>query len=161
MSEVTGESGAIELPVTAMEVARSIGWLDAFNSDGLEFSSADWSQVPETGVVTLEGRKGDLLVDVKVHIVEVRVSQDDDDSDWLDDEDDEEFCPVCTVGMESAPHDDCEASTPPAPSLWDVHEFNPGYTRMNDECQANNGACLLPRDHATHAPSTSPVGSES
>jgi hypothetical protein len=52
-----------------------------------------------------------------------------------------------------------EPSTSPAPSLgWDVHRFDPGYSRMNDECQANNGACLLPRDHATHSPASTTGG---
>lgn len=40
----------------------------------------------------------------------------------------------------------------PAALGWDVHDFDPGYSRMSDQCQANRGACLLPRDHATHLP---------
>jgi len=70
------------------EVARAIGWLDVMNDGELEFNAADWSQVNETGVVFLEGRKDDLLVDVLVRIVEVNVERDPDaDLDWLDDAD--------------------------------------------------------------------------
>lgn len=74
--------------VTAKDVARSIGWLDAF-SQSIEYSACDWSQVEETGEVRLEGRMDGHLIDVTVHITEVFVRPDDSD-DWMEDDDDDD-----------------------------------------------------------------------
>lgn len=83
MTDHTPESGDI----SKKDVAQSIGWLDAMNSDiGLGFDSADWSKVDETGVVVLEGRMAGLLVDVTVQITRIYARPDDGDLSWLDDE---------------------------------------------------------------------------
>lgn len=81
-----------EMPetVTPKDVANAIGWLDVMADGDLEFSSADWPAVNETGRIYLEGRQGDLLVDVIVQIVEVNVQRDWDAAIGWDDLDDEE-----------------------------------------------------------------------
>lgn len=62
-------------------------------------------------------------------------------------------CPKCGTPPCCWHRDDCDHYRGTPPDLgWDVHDFDPGYSRMSDQCQANRGACLLPRDHATHTP---------
>ena len=73
--------------LTPKDIAQSIDWMSSWG-DGVEFSSASWSSVDETGAIYLEGRRGDDLVDATFVLREFHVRP-DDDADWDDDEDDD------------------------------------------------------------------------
>lgn len=70
--------------VTAKDIVQGVGWLDSMGE--IEFNSADWSSVDESGVIYLEGRMGELLVDASFVLRDFTVQR-DWDANW--DADDE------------------------------------------------------------------------
>lgn len=72
--------------VTAKDIVRAVDWTGSMNDD-IEFNSADWSSVDESGVVYLEGRMGSLLVDVTFVLRDFTVQRDWDLDDEGDDDD--------------------------------------------------------------------------
>ncbi len=74
--------------LSAAQVAESVDWIGG-RGDPVEFGSVSWAGINESGLVHLEGRAGDLLVDATFRLVDFGVYEDYDYDDDEDDDDDD------------------------------------------------------------------------